>query len=246
MKSSNLPIKANLPLLRLEVRLWTAALGLAVASAMIAHAQVIYVDAVPGVNTFPTSAFASSPAQDNLWGLRAFGTGNTIYESSGVASGTEDSPEIYTILSGLTPGLPYHVWVNFYDVTANNIENWPIRAGFSSGNLTLFAYGGDGGAGLLNATPAALANTLSYVNPPKFDDGGNRNLLAGYLGQAVADAQGEIRVYVDDLPSTIGANNRTWYDGLSYELVPEPSALALGLVGLAALLLVRGHSLRRS
>ncbi|MEJ5237250.1 MAG: PEP-CTERM sorting domain-containing protein [Limisphaera sp.] len=199
------------------------------------RAQVTYVDATPGVNTFPTSAFAGSAAQDNLWGLRAFGTGNTIYESSGVASGTENSPEIYTILSGLSPGAPYRVWVNFYDVASNNTENWPIRAGFSSGNLTLFANGVDGGAGLLaGATPAIMATNLNYGTPPKFDDGGSRLLLAGDLGVTQADPSGQITVYIDDLPSTIGANNRTWYDGLSYELVPEPSVLALGAFGLAA------------
>lgn len=222
---------------------WAALVGLLAAGMGQSRAQVTYVDAAPGVNTFPTSAFAGSAAQDNLWGLRAFGTGNTIYESSGVASGTEDSPEIYTILTGLNPGAQYHVWVNFYDVASNNTENWPIRAGFSSGNLTLFANGVDGGAGLLaGATAAIMATNLNYVSAPKFDDGGSRLLLAGYLGVTQADTSGQITVYIDDLPSTIGANNRTWYDGLSYELVPEPSALALGALGLAALCLRRRGS----
>jgi hypothetical protein len=44
----------------------------------------------------------------------------------------------------------------------------------------------------------------------------NRILLAASLGNAVADSNGTIRVFIDDKHSTIGANNRTWYDGLGF------------------------------
>jgi hypothetical protein len=70
----------------------------------------------------------------------------------------------------------------------------------------------------------------------------SRFLWQANLGTAVADLSGEARVYVDDYVLSGGAppngpqhvNNRTWYDGVGYELIPEPSsALMLVIAGIA-------------
>jgi hypothetical protein len=55
---------------------------------------------------------------------------------------------------------------------------------------------------------------------------GNRIMLRADLGLASATSSGEIRVWIDDFANTT-AGNRTWYDGVGYALVPEPSALVL-------------------
>lgn len=201
-----------------------------------ASAQLTYVDADFATNTDPDNAFAGADtSEDNLWGEREFGTNDTVFESSGVGSGSEDSPEIATTIDGLNPGAPYNIYAHFYDVSNDQGQNWPIRAGFTSGDLTLFANGDDGGSDALSATAAGLASDLIFVEDPKFDDGGGRLLYAASLGTATAEASGEVTVYIDDLPSTVGANNRTWYDGVSYELIPEPSSVFLAAAGLALL-----------
>jgi hypothetical protein len=72
-----------------------------------------------------------------------------------------------------------------------------------------------------------------FTTPVQVADG-NRLMVQSSLGTAVADASGEITVYVDSNGGS--SSTRTWYDGVGYEAVPEPSAaLLLGLGGLALL-----------
>lgn len=184
------------------------------------HAGLTYVDADFTSNTAPGSAATATIASDGLWARRTGnGTNSTVFEASG-NSGAEDAVEITTTISGLTPFQSYQVWVNFYDPSGST-ENWNIRAGFTSGSLTLFA---NDPVGAFPFTPPVLASSLAYTGtPPKFDDGSNRLLRAGALGTTTADANGNIVVHIDDAPASIGSNNRTWYDGVSYELVPAPT-----------------------
>ena len=59
-----------------------------------------------------------------------------------------------------------------------------------------------------------------------------------HVGTTSAGGAGTIDVYIDDNP---GNDDRTWYDGVSYEAVPEPGSLALlGLGGLCVLQRRRG------
>lgn len=55
-----------------------------------------------------------------------------------------------------------------------------------------------------------MAANLDHVTAPKFEDGGNRVLLAGDSGVTQADPAAQLTVFLDDLPSTVGANHRTW------------------------------------
>ena len=181
-----------------------------------ASAQLTYVDAsISGgtANTTPTTAFAATNADDNLWGPRSgFASGGTIFQS-GDGDG-EDAPEIMTTLGGLSPSSLYKVYVHFWDGSGGP-PDWNIRAGFSSGNTKLFANPAD--APDIGAQDAILASTLTYATPPTVFAEADRTMYAGVVGNTLSNASGQIKVFIDDLPSTIGVNNRTWYDGLSFE-----------------------------
>ncbi len=220
-------------------------LNLAFTAATVAHcaAAVTYVDAASGVGGNTTLADGStfSPplngttGVDNNWEQRTpFGSGGNIYESGGEQ--IENAPELRTRLSGLTPGQQYTIHINFWDPGSTN-EDWNIRAGFTSnaGANTLYSAA-DATVDLGGATAAVLASTLTYSTAPTIFTEGGRNLLAGLLGTATANGSGQIDIYFDDLPNGTTVNQRTWYDGVSYEAVPEPASGLLSLIGLTALL----------
>lgn len=188
-----------------------AALGLIGACSLPTCAGVTYVDASL-MNTTPGSAFATTNLDDNLWGPRTgVASGSTVFQS-GDGNG-ENAPEITTTLTGLTPLATYRVYAHFWDA-AGGTEAWSLRAGFPAGAMTHFANPSDAIAG---ATGAALASTLAYDVSPTLLVEDNRTMFAGLVGQVSASAAGQLSVRLDDRPSTIGVNNRTWYDGLSYE-----------------------------
>jgi hypothetical protein len=215
------------------------------AAATVAHcaAAVTYVDATSGAGGNTTLADGStfSPplngttGVDNNWEQRTtFGSGGNIYESGGEQ--IENAPELRTRLSGLTPGVQYTIYIHFWD-PGSTTEDWNIRAGFTSnpGANTLYSAA-DATVELGGATAAVLASTLTYTTAPTIFLEGGRNLLAGLVGTATADGSGQIDIYFDDLPNGTTVNRRTWYDGVSFEAVPEPGSCLLSLVGLAALL----------
>jgi hypothetical protein len=178
-----------------------------------ARAQWRYLDAT-SANTGPSSAFlpgVNNQADDNLWSTRTGFSSSSNFFQSGDGNG-EDSPQIFTTISGLTPNSFYAVNVHFWDAFS-----WNIRAGFVSGNLTLYAAAADAAA--LGAQAAPLSNTLTYQAgfAPTVQVENDRTMYAGSVGTTKSNGSGQITVYIDDLPSTIGVNQRTWYDGLSYQ-----------------------------
>ena len=182
-----------------------------------ACAGLTYVDAVDGVGGNTTLADGTVLLADNgstTWLKRV----NVTFGSSGtILEGIAPSPEIKTALSGLLPGQSYKVYVHFFEKAGSTVEKWNVRAGFASGSLTLFANASDGLAG---ATPAVVASTLTYDSAPTLFTGTGTN-MAGLIGNATADAGGEIQVFIDDYGSG-GVDLRTWYDGISYEPVASP------------------------
>lgn len=158
--------------------------------------------------------------QDNQWELRTpFASGGTVLESGG--EGAENAPEIRTRISGLTPGATYRINAHFWDA----VPAWRVRAGFTSNSGANTLYASSSEAAGIGATAAPAASTLAYATAPTLFVEGDRTMYAAALGTIQADASGVIDVYIDDLRPVLGANDRTWYDGVSYELSANPSAV---------------------
>jgi len=183
---------------------------------------ITYVDATSGLGGNTTLADGStfSPplngvtGADNNWEQRTvYGSAGNIFEAGGETA--ENAPELRTTISGLIPGASYATYVFFWDATGTT-ENWSIRAGFNSAPGVNPLYSAADATGLLGATAAVPASSLAYSAAPTIFVEANRVLQAASIGTNTADALGTIRVFVDDKPSTIGANNRTWYDGIGY------------------------------
>ena len=189
--------------------------------------QLIYLDATSGIGgntTLANGSLFSHPTNgttgaDNNWELRTvLASHGTIYESGG-ENVTENAPEIRTTISGLVPGATYTVFVNFWD-PVSAVEDWSIRAGFTAnpGANTLFSAA-DATAELGVATAAVLASSQTFSTAPTIFLESARNLHAGHLGTTAANGSGQIHVFLDDLPTSLNVNRRTWYDGVSYGLV---------------------------
>ncbi len=194
-----------------------------------------YLDAATGAggNTTLSNGAAFSPpvngsnGSDNQWELRTnLASHGTVLESGGETG--EDAPGLKTTLTGLAPNSLYDLTVLFWDASGG-VEDWNIRAGLSPTELTLFANGDTSDAAELGAVGAVSAASLSFESAPTLTSEANRTMYAGLLGEAATDANGQIEVFVNDLPSTIGANNRTWYDGLGYRLVEAPAGLVVSM-----------------
>jgi hypothetical protein len=217
-------------------------------AALTAHGQnYTYFDATAGVGgnttlagggTFSPPLNGTTGADDNWEERTTFASGGNVFESGG-ENVTENAPELMTLISGLTPGGIYSIYVNFWDPTSTG-EDWNIRAGFSSnpGANTLYSAA-DATGDLGGATPAVLASTLSYSTAPTIFSEGGRAMLAANLGTTTANGSGEIAVFIDDLPASLNVNQRTWYDGASYALIPEPSSIALCGLGAIGLLMIQ-------
>ena len=189
-----------------------------------------------GNTTLANGAVFSPPLNgttgvDNNWEQRTvLGSSGNIFESGGEAA--ENAPELRATISGLIPGANYATLVFFWDATGTT-ENWSIRSGFSSAPGVNPLYSAADATGTLGASAAVLASTLTYVTAPTLFTEANRVLLAASLGTTTADGNGLIRVFLDDRPSTIGANNRTWFDGLGWalSLAMYPTNLLYALAG---------------
>ncbi|MFK7911466.1 MAG: PEP-CTERM sorting domain-containing protein [Akkermansiaceae bacterium] len=126
----------------------------------------------------------------------------------------------------------------FWD-SSGGTNQWEITAGLDS-SLTQAddTYSFDG-AGDTDTAPTIAASTLSFttsiITQPSSS---NRTLYGVNLGQRTVSGGSNIDVFIEQLGAS-GAD-RTWYDGVGYELVttvPEPSSTALlGLGGLALIL----------
>ena len=204
-----------------------------------ASAAVVYVDAASGAggNTTLSGGGTFTPplngttGVDNDWEQRTvFGSGGNIFESGGEAG--EDAPALRTAIGGLTAGQEYQVYAFLWDPTST-VEDWNMRAGLTAGSLTLYsAADATSEPTLSGATAADLASTLTYATAPTTFSEGGRALLAANLGTAVADNNGQIAVFLDDLGGAASVNLRSWYDGVGVEAVPEPGSL--GLLGVFA------------
>jgi hypothetical protein len=191
-----------------------------------------YVDATCGVggDTALASGATFSPPlnggtrADNNWEQRTvFGSSGNIFEAGGAVA--ENAPELCTTITNLVPGANYAVRVLFWDANGST-ANWCIRAGFRSAPGLNPLFSASDASVKLGATAAPLASTLKYAVAPTLFAESSRVLLAGSIGTKTADGSGAIQVFIDDKPSNIGSNNRTWYDGVAWAAIsasPAPS-----------------------
>ncbi len=193
-----------------------------------------YVDADDLAGNFgPLAAVNSGAAvaDDLLWGYRAFGANNTLFES-GI---TEDSPTLNQTLTGLTPGKSYDLYGVFW---TDKDENWTMQAGTSAGNLMLSSWRGGSlaGAGVPGAQAGITAGAAVWsVVPPPTSEGTIFTqrpadplvMLLAKAGTATANGAGNLDVFIDDRSVTggTGGGTRTWFDGVAY--VDAGTAIAL-------------------
>ncbi len=193
--------------------------------------QVKYVDATTAArgNTARADGTAFSPKPEGItgadddWELRTLGNNATTFEAGGETA--EDAYELKTILFGLNPFEAYQVRAFFWDPTGTN-EDWNIRAGFESNPGANPLYSAADATAELGATAAEPASNLTFVSTPLLAESG-RALLSALVGTRTADENGRIEVFIDDMPSAVGANRRTWYDGLGVSQI-APVAMVVG------------------
>ncbi|MCH7229005.1 hypothetical protein [Haloferula sp. A504] len=238
---------------------------LAALSASSAHAAITYVDAAGGaggntVNASGGSAtdwYGTTSGSDTLWTERGFATNSTVYEAltatnNGSVGGL---PKLKTTITGLDSGETYNVWVFFVDNTGDDatpIQNWSIGASLTATVDTTYwsqvqplgthnsatPVVGTNGSGTVTSIGVLEASSLDFVVDPVFTENlglvSERRLFGVNLGQVSGSTTAD--VYIQQLIETNSSESRTWYDGVGYELVPEPSIALLGSLGLLALL----------
>lgn len=190
-------------------------------------------------NITPSSAInltGVGTAGDNVWGSRGdFGAGLTVLESGG---SFEDSPELMQRVSGLTPGVNYDFYAVFW---TDKDENWGLRTGLNSGALTPYTYSADlGNFRYEGATKAITAGAAVWDSPPPPGADGISVftqrpgvdpliMLLGKAGTKVANASGEVDVFVDDLPVVSFGSQRSWFDGVAYVAAGTTIALTANI-----------------
>jgi hypothetical protein len=215
-----------------------------------ASAQTIYVDATEGIsgNTAIapsagggvfTSIPQSNTPNDGLWDGRAFGNSATIFQNAGTTAAVDtNAVRLATSVSGLAAD-SYNVYVYFW---TDNSPTWRIGASLtdSPGQLPLFQSGGAGVTQFYTGSDATVLSSTLTPNP--FTTSvviaeGNRRLLQGYVGTFTGTS---VSVFIEGDRSMTTFNQRTWYDGVGYSVVPEPSTATLfGLGTLAGTFILR-------
>ncbi|GAA5495185.1 hypothetical protein Rhal01_01360 [Rubritalea halochordaticola] len=183
---------------------WVAVFSLLVA--MVAQAATpTYVDAnvanTEAVGGTPSPFWTTSITSDNLWRFRdGFGFdvagNNGIYEKDGASGGYGDAAKLVTTIAGLDAGTEYGVYVNFLSASG---ANWRVQAGLAADSLSVYSPSSN------NVENLGLTSVA----------GSNRNQLRAFIGNTNADANGQIKVYIDDTDAS-STNDRAWYDGVSY------------------------------
>jgi hypothetical protein len=153
----------------------------------------------------------SSNTTGSGWSLRNdYGESSTVYEC-------ETAGDELTTTVSVANGT-YNIYAVYWTTSNSTWDQWAISASLAGNTLT--------GYGVLEGT--ATGHTAQ---------GGNLIERQALLGQ-VAVTSGSFAVDVKSIGALNGYNvSRGWYDGVSYQAIPEPSAIILlgcGLIGLLA------------
>ena len=202
-----------------------------------ALSDITYIDAVEGEsgNTFATGASSadvswiedpeSAASNEFQWNLRTTVEGNnaTIFQASHDVAISDDMPELTTQITGLADGT-YAIWAFYWDQVESNSQNWTLSAGLTSGSLG--SYSSPGEPAIDGATTSDVFNAadLAFTNSVDVEAGFDgsvylRNLFGVHLGNVtVSGGSSTVEVYIDNLIGN-GTANRSWYDGVGYQLV---------------------------
>jgi hypothetical protein len=198
--------------------------------------NITYVDAVDGAagNTFATGSALSDTswvgpdavsANETQWNKREIAGSNDGSLYQGWTNSTPP-PELTTRIDGLADGT-YLIWAFYWDQVQSNTQNWVLSAGLTSGDLT--TYSSPGEPAVAGATTAGVTNAanLIFTNPVSVEAGLNgstflRNLFGVELGTVEVSGGNPVEVYLGNNLAN-GSSNRSWYDGVGYQLVtPAP------------------------
>lgn len=235
LKKIALPALASLPALLGSASAAVTYLDATVSNTTLADGTALVLQTTVTAGNPPEdyTTGTADPTSTNHWGFRTtVGNGSSVFSSPAASN----SPQLRTTIGGLASGETYQISVYFWaagnDAPSGNTE-WDIATGFSSGSLTNLKYN-SAGVTKLSTIPGFDASTyFTNSSPVVLVSEADRRLYQYVLGTAVADGSGNIQVYVDDFS---GNDDRTWYDGLGFQLVPEPSVALLGGLGLIGLL----------
>ncbi len=170
---------------------------------------------------------------DDLWRFRTGQGSNGVFEALGASPGREDAVEIVTTATGLANGL-YDAYV-FYGAENAANSNWKIRAGSSSNPNANTLYDRTGADGIAGFNVFSGSDPLSFDGTPPVEDTGQPLRYANIGRFAVSD--GTLSVFIDDFPASLTGSSldRTWYDGIGYELFIPPVIISSVQSGPASL-----------
>ena len=198
-----------------------------------AQAQITYVDHVWEGNSISPIG-VQGPSNDGFWDLRPFANNGTIFQNFGTG-GSDDAHRLRTYANGLDPALEYNVYVFFW----SDGSPWNVSASLENVAGQLPNYSPSSPGAISYGTPDNTTHYSDELSENPFTTAvmineGNRTLWQANIGTVTGISQ--LLVYVDD---TGTSTDRTWYDGIGYSVVPEPTTFALAGLGLAALLTAR-------
>ncbi|MCS7089177.1 MAG: PEP-CTERM sorting domain-containing protein [Verrucomicrobiota bacterium] len=222
---------------------------LIIAPTAFAQFPIVYVDITDGP-TGNTMQFTNgvwgifegvsqtATANDGLWDERAFGNFSTIFQNSGVTAVVDtNAPRLRTTITvpEPLPGQYYNVYVLFW----SDPSQWRVGASLTDdpGQLPLYMPSTSGVTQFYSGADATVFSDTLSTNPfttaVMIAEGNRRLYMTPSLGQVTGST---ITVYMEPDRNQQNANQRTWLDGIGYQLVPEPSAAALMGLGVLWLL----------
>lgn len=229
-----------------RVQFAAAALSTLVFGGAPTQAAYTYLDAIDGdlhpdsgggANTFTDQnapadpdSWADTTGTDALWRYRDTGPAAVSFGTSSW-EGRMDDYELYTQITGLIPNTPYNL--RLYGVWSGGNNSWGLGYSLDDGaNWSVNIDRDFIESAKLTGDGSWLENSTSDgVGTNKIDpDGDTRGWV--YLGSSVSDGSGVIRVDVRPQPNT--SSERGVYDGVAYEMIPEPATLALAGIAVAA------------
>ena len=203
---------------------------------------ITYVDAVegPAGNTLTTGSTLADTswvgpdeASDNRnqWNKREIEVtnGGSVFQAW---TNPTPVPELTTRIEGLADGT-YLIWAFYWDQVQSNSNNWVLSAGLTSGNLTTYSTPNEpavAGATTAGVTPATDL-LFSNLAPVAAD---STNLFGIELGTVEVAGGNPVEVFLGNNLAT-GFANRSWYDGVGYQLVSQNAGQDLAVTSFTQL-----------